>query len=223
MLLNTMRSCGGRIGPIVLLALVMSSPAFAQLVDNTISYQGRLDIGGMPASGTFSFQAAIFSVAEMGTPLQTLDEISGVNVEEGLVNLSLTFQEDIFNGDQRYLELRVREPGGPLTILEPRQAVFAAPYSLNTNKLNGDIFQRGTIGDCSSPDSVPGTGSMNFPRPFSAAPMLFLSGDESGDQSGCVGEGILGKDEQGFSWITINISGQVSPCGCLHWLAIGPP
>lgn len=211
---------------ICVMALVFITPQLqAQPVDNTISYQGRLDIAGMPADGFFDFEAVIFDSLASGNQVSPILTLNNVEVVEGLVNLNLDFGEGVFNGEQRFLELRVRDiaGGGGLVILEPRQPTLAAPYSISTGKVDGDIFQRGTIGTCETNGSAGSQGSVTYPRSFMSSPVLFVNPDESFNNYGCDLVRITHRDELGFSWIAAIANGTPFACDCIHWLAIGPP
>lgn len=196
----------------------------AQAVDSTISYQGRLDISGMPADGLFDFEAVVFDSLTSGNQVSPILTLSNIEVVEGLVNLSLDFGEGVFNGEQRFLELRVRDlaGGGGLVILEPRQSVLAAPYAISTSKVEGNIIQSGTIGDCSIDDSTGINGAVTFPRPFSSVPLVFLTPDASFDFSTCVTARLRSRSISRFTWEAFGTDA-LFPCDCIHWLAIGPP
>lgn len=223
----TCRSKQSKIVSRVLVILTILYQITLNAFATNISYQGTLDIAGVPANGMYDFRVSLYDSIELGSqiPGSNAPLFENIVVEEGLVNLSINFGVGVFDGSARFIQIEVRDSAstGNYTILQPRQEVLPAPQSENSNLLNGDLFQRGTIGDCNAPGSVPVTGSFNFPVVFSAAPILFLSGDESGDQGGCFAEAIYGRSETGFTWVAINADGMISTCDCLHWLAIGPP
>ncbi|GAB4182142.1 MAG: hypothetical protein Tsb002_02990 [Wenzhouxiangellaceae bacterium] len=212
----------------LLLAFLCAISVQAQPVDNTISYQGRLDIGGAPANGQFDFEVVVFDALTGGNQVSPILMLDGVDVMEGLVNLSLDFGEGVFNGEQHFLELRVRDlaGGGGLVILEPRQPTLAAPYSISTNKVDGDVFQRGTIGNCDIAGSTGVNGSVVFNQKFETTPIVFLTADESLDQFGCTSARVSARSPSGFSYQAfhaVNGGSDFIACDCIHWLAIGKP
>ncbi|GAB4200072.1 MAG: hypothetical protein Tsb002_35990 [Wenzhouxiangellaceae bacterium] len=204
--------------------LLITGNALGKAVDNAISYQGRLDISGMPANGFFDFGAVVYDSLTEGDQIGSILTIENVEVVEGLVNLDLDFGEGVFIGEPRFLELRVRDlsGGGGLVILEPRQRVQPAPDAINTRKVDGDIIQKGIIGSCESDGSSGISGTVVFLRPFSETPFIFLTPDESFNNSGCIAVRVTGKNEVEFSWRSTGAS-TILPCDCIHWLAIGPP
>src|SRR5207244_10876465 len=87
-------------------------PLFAQT--NGVSYQGRLTDNGLPATGLYSFQLSLHRQIESAGPddqvgsTATLDQVPVTN---GLFALNLDFGADVFNGEERWLEIQVRAAG----------------------------------------------------------------------------------------------------------------
>jgi hypothetical protein len=103
--------------------------AAAQL-PGAFSYQGRLADGGLPASGTYMFQLALYDALEAGGQVGPTLTNTAV-VTNGLFVLTPDFGSGVFAGDARWLELGVCTNGGaPFIILSPRQPVQPAPYAL---------------------------------------------------------------------------------------------
>lgn len=96
------------------------------------TYQGRLDDGDGPAVGAFDFEFRLYPAAggeedQVGPTVSHSD----VAVSDGLFTVLLDFGAGVFDGEARYLEIRVRPAGeGGFTILDPRQPLTAAPYAL---------------------------------------------------------------------------------------------
>lgn len=103
---------------------------FAQ--STAFTYQGRLDAGGQPANGLFSLKFTLHSAAAGGTVVGTPLTNAPVGVTNGLFTVTLDFGLAPFDGSDRWLELGVRTNGVNTahTVLAPRQAVTATPYSL---------------------------------------------------------------------------------------------
>ncbi|KPL91943.1 tail fiber domain-containing protein [Herpetosiphon geysericola] len=96
----------------------------------TITYQGMLRESGSVANGVFDFQFGLYSTATGGTALATITQ-DDLNVSNGLFTTQLSFGEDFFNGESRWIELAVKaDTSTSYTILTPRQQVTAAPLAL---------------------------------------------------------------------------------------------
>jgi hypothetical protein len=113
-----------RLAAAILLALPM--PAFA--LSNVFSYQGSLNDGGTPASGSYDLQFQLQSSAgvDVGAPLVRED----VAVAAGLFSVELDFGAAITSADFR-LQIGVR-PGastGAFTTLSPTTNLRPAPQA----------------------------------------------------------------------------------------------
>ena len=113
-----------RLAAAILLALPMS--AFA--LSNTFSYQGSLNDGGTPASGSYDLQFQLQTSAgvNVGAPLLRED----VAVAAGLFSVELDFGAAITSGDFR-LQIGVR-PGasaGAFTTLSPTTNIRPTPQA----------------------------------------------------------------------------------------------
>jgi hypothetical protein len=94
------------------------------------TYQGRLDSGGTPFTGSAEFQATLWSVPSGGTQVAAnTPAIVVVSVTNGLFVLPLDFGLN-FPGTLRWLQLEVRTTLGPFTPLTPRQRLTATPYAI---------------------------------------------------------------------------------------------
>jgi hypothetical protein len=99
-------------------------------VGTAFTYQGRLNDGGIPASSDYDFQFALYDDLAGGNQLgNTIDQT--ITVDDGYFTTLLDFGQ-AFQGEARYLEVRVRTAGtgDPFTTLTPRQALTPVPYSL---------------------------------------------------------------------------------------------
>lgn len=110
-------------------------PVMAQGVGaNALSYQGRLVDAGQAASGSYDFQFVLMDAATGGQALGQPISHSLV-VQQGVFTTSLGFGIEHFNGDPRWIEVRVRPtPVGEASpaayaVLE-RQPIQFAPYAI---------------------------------------------------------------------------------------------
>lgn len=123
---------------VVLLAVVVctaSSTIFAQT--SSFSYQGHFRQNSVPANGNYYFEFALYDQPTFGSQVGSTLILDPVAVSDGVFTVSLDFG-NLFNGSDRYLEIRVRPSGGgPLNVLTPRQLIANAPNALNANSLGG--------------------------------------------------------------------------------------
>jgi hypothetical protein len=116
---------------VAVLAGSASSDTSAQTLGSGITYQGMFADNGVPASGTYDFEFALYTVATSGTAVQTVTK-SDVVVNGGLINTLVDFGAATYDGQVKWIEVHVR-PGastGAYTTLAPRQALTAAPYAM---------------------------------------------------------------------------------------------
>lgn len=84
------------------------------------------------------------------------------NVVDGLFTTQLDFGTLAFNGDARWLEVKVASPsGGSLITLNPRQPLTAVPYSLQTRGIF--VTSGGNVGiGTTAPGAKLGGGGTGF-------------------------------------------------------------
>ncbi|HEY3243124.1 MAG TPA: hypothetical protein VGM03_07210 [Phycisphaerae bacterium] len=116
-------------------ALTATGAAWAQTpLGTTFTYQGRLTSDGVPATGNYDFIFNLFGAASGGNVIQNIGTFSSpvvLPVSDGLFTVQLNFTaSNAFNGDERWLEIRVRPSGsGTYQLLSPRQPLTATPYA----------------------------------------------------------------------------------------------
>lgn len=114
---------------------VGSAAVAAQPVGTAFTYQGQLRESGQPANGLYDLQVCLFDTPGGSIPLACAPEAPDSPVENGAFGLLLDFGALPFNGQARYLELRVR-PGASssgFTIMSPRQQVRPAPEAIRAS------------------------------------------------------------------------------------------
>jgi hypothetical protein len=126
-----------RIACLVLIVGCLCQTVSGQSTEFT--YQGRLLSGGLPASGSHDFEFRLFRDSNGNQPVGTPRTLTDVNVNNGVFSVRLDFGDE-FPGENRYLEIRVRQAGQQFfTVLAPLQAITSAPYaikSLNAENAN---------------------------------------------------------------------------------------
>ena len=142
------------------LALGLTATAHAQ--GTGFTYQGRLDSGGVPYSGTAEFQPTLWNVVDSGTQLAANSPAQWVvTVTNGLFELPLDFGAN-FPGSDRWLQLEVRTAIGPFTALAPRQKLTATPYALHATTAGSVPASglTGTVPNANLPSSPTFTGTV---------------------------------------------------------------
>ena len=95
------------------------------------TYQGRLNAGGNPASGSYDLTFTLFNAntggGAIGGPLTNL----ATAVSNGLFTTAIDFGPAVFTGSADWLEIAVRTNGGSrFTTLAPRQQLTPVPYAI---------------------------------------------------------------------------------------------
>lgn len=131
----------------LLAALVpcLVTPAVAQPLDDTITYQGQLQQNGQPANGFFDLVLNLYDDPDplVGTLIATTTALD-VMVEDSLFTVALDLGS-VWNGDKRWLEVEVAVAGsGIFTTLSPTQPLTAAPYAHYAREA-GDAAQLGGV------------------------------------------------------------------------------
>ena len=103
--------------------------AFGQT--NSFTYQGKLTVSGVAASGSYDFQFRLYETDTGGLPLGMMAVADDVLVTGGIFTVELNFGPGVITPGQRWIEMEVR-PGtstGAYSLLSPRQKITDAPYS----------------------------------------------------------------------------------------------
>jgi len=102
---------------------------------SVFTYQGWLDQNLSPADGIFDFQFEIYDVETFGSPIDFTVTADDIPVSNGLFTVELDFGGAVFQGEERWLEVGVREGSsiGAYTVLSPRQRLTAVPYTLHAS------------------------------------------------------------------------------------------
>jgi hypothetical protein len=112
---------------LALLAASISSEAQS----SSFTYQGRLDLNGVPANGIFDLTFALFPSSAGGTPVPSPQTNSAVAIHNGVFTVTIgSLASGLFNGSSYWLEISVRTNGvGPFSALAPRQPITRAPHA----------------------------------------------------------------------------------------------
>lgn len=179
---------------LVAAACSLSAPALAQ--STAFTYQGRLDSGGVPTSGSYDLRFAIFSAASGGVQQGTTLTNAAIAVSNGLFTVTLDFGNQ-FTGSDRWLEIGVRtNGGGAFNTLAPRQQLTSTPYAVRAANYSGVILAGqifGTIPLTQLPTTLVtnGASGVNF------------SGTYSGNGAGVTNVDLMSANDRGvLDWTT---------------------
>jgi hypothetical protein len=127
------------------LAFACAEQTLAAPIGSGFTYQGQLTDANTPADGAYDLQFALFTSAAGGSAVDTLS-FDDLEVERGLINVSLDFTDAPFTGQALWIEVRVRQGAstGSYTTLAPRQVLNATPYAMHA--LSGNPGPQGPIG-----------------------------------------------------------------------------
>ena len=128
------------------LALFPVETLFAQ--GTAFTYQGRLNNGSSPASGSYDLTFTIYD--SLSSPTNVMAgpiTNSATAISNGLFTVTLDFGGGVFNGNPRYLEIGVRTNGASsFAILSPRQLLTATPYAITAGNVTGVVPSAGVSG-----------------------------------------------------------------------------
>lgn len=100
------------------------------------TYQGRLNDGASPASGSYDLSFTLYGGPLLGTPLAGPLTNSAVPVTNGLFTVPLDFGSQ-FPGADRWLRIAARTNGASaFTILFPRQQLTPTPYAITAESVS---------------------------------------------------------------------------------------
>ena len=103
-------------------------------VGTAITYQGRLSDGGGPINDDCDLRFRLYDEAGSGDPPIGGSQVGAdvertVTLDDGYFTVAdLDFGPNAFNGEARWLEIRVNCGSGDVD-LSPRQSLTAAPYA----------------------------------------------------------------------------------------------
>ncbi len=135
-------------------------PAFAQ--GTAFTYQGRLNNGSTPATGSYDLTFTLFNTNSTGVALAGPMTNAATAVNNGLFTATLDLGNQ-FPGANRWLEIAVRtNVAGAFATLAPRQPLTPTPYAIFANTASN---LSGTI----TTAQLPGTIVVNYGTASGAA------------------------------------------------------
>jgi len=123
-----------------LLAACHSPLSIAHAQGTTFTYQGRLDVDGIAATGLYDFSFRVYDAVTNGLFFGGAVTVSATPVSNGLFTVALAFNPAAFDGSPRWLDIGVTTNGGGVfNSLTPRQPVTATPYAMIAGSVTGAI------------------------------------------------------------------------------------
>jgi hypothetical protein len=128
--------------PVWMLIALFQIVSVSSAQTTSFNFQGRLNSGSSPANGNFELQFRLFDSIAGGSQIGGTITRPSVTVINGIFTTQLDFGAVAFGGAGRFIEIGVRPAGdtNAFTILNPRQEVLSAPYSIqakNASQLGG--------------------------------------------------------------------------------------
>src|SRR5258705_1554037 len=165
---------------------------------SAFTYHGVLATSGGAANGTFNFEFRLYDAPVSGNATGPV-VINSLGVTNGLFTVDLDFGAAAFDGNARWLEIRVQGLGDPgFTTLAPRTQVRPSPYALlSSTVLDGAItsskIANGAVGSAQLANGAVtssniANGSITAAQLASGAAFSNLY---AGGQSGVAGGGIV--------------------------------
>ena len=120
---------------ILLISFTLNCQTIAEPLSHSFTYQGKLNHNQEPVNGIFDFTFKLFDSELDGTNIGLVVNQPAITVTGGAFSAELNFgpEADIFNGQNRWLEISVRQSNTAIsdfTTLQPRQPLTAVPYAL---------------------------------------------------------------------------------------------
>jgi hypothetical protein len=117
-------------------AALLALADVARSQGTTFAYQGRLNLNGVPAYGSYDLTFALFNVSGGAGQVGRTLTSTATSVSNGLFTVTLDFGNQ-FPGANRWLEIAVRtNGGGAFTTLAPRQPLTPTPYAIYAGGVN---------------------------------------------------------------------------------------
>jgi hypothetical protein len=118
------------------------------------TYQGRLNDGTNPATGSYDLRFTIYdSLSNPGGVIAGPLTNSATGVTNGVFTSTLDFGTGVFTGPDRWLEIAVRTNiggTGAFAALSPRQKLTPTPYAITAGNLTGIVPNAGIGGTYSA-------------------------------------------------------------------------
>ena len=118
-------------GTLAVLCGMFATLTSASAQGTAITYQGRLNVSGSPASGSFDLTFSLFNTNDGGISVAGPITNKALAVMNGMFTSTMNFPVGTFNGSNYWLQIAVRTNGsGAFTMLSSRQQLNPVPYAV---------------------------------------------------------------------------------------------
>jgi len=155
-----------KIAAAVLWFATLGLPISTALAQGTaFTYQGRLNTGTNPASGTYNLQFLLYTNSTGGSSVAGPVTTDGVVITNGLFTVPVDFGSTVWNGGTNWLQIGAETNGAAtFTTVLPRQQVTPTPYAIfaegaNAAGLTGTIPTGDLFGTYSDPVTFNNVGN----------------------------------------------------------------
>jgi len=185
----------------------LETNAPAGTVAASISYQGRLvhPTTGAPLSGTYDLEFAFWSLSDGGSQIGSTVPRNAQLITNGLYSTQLEVDPANINGQELWLQIRVRTTGGTWETLTPRVQVLPTAYALSLRpgaRIEGSLDRPESIVAATNTSS--GFGLRGESRDVGGYGVYGYNGNAGGSYGGGVvgsvlatGYGVVGKTDSG--------------------------
>lgn len=192
---------------------------------DAFTYQGYFQENDQPANGYYDFRFYIWDAQTLGNLISTCQVFDNQLVEDGLFAFSLMPGDpmyEVFNGERRWIEVRVRPHGTTTWTTLPRQPIAATPYAWSlrpgavitgtipdqSTLFVGNAYDAGTIGSAITAENHADTSPSIYARHLGTGHALYgwtesgyptVEGRNAGGGTGVVGASDTGVGVYGSS------------------------
>jgi hypothetical protein len=115
------------------LGLLLAGVLSASAQTTAFTYQGRLDVNGVPANGLYDFGFGAWNAPSGGVQLAGVNFLTSVPVSNGLFTVTVDFGPGVFTGTELWLQILTRpNNSGGYTPLANRQRFTSSPYAVHS-------------------------------------------------------------------------------------------
>ncbi len=116
---------------LLLLAALSGAVASARAQGTAFTYQGRLNLNGTPANGSYDVRFIPFNASDGGSQTGVIVTNRATPVVDGIFTTTLDLQDLSFFGTNHWIEIAVRTNGtGGFVTLSPRQPITPVPQAM---------------------------------------------------------------------------------------------
>ena len=166
-----------------------AAPPTSTPLGTAFAYQGRLEVDGVAANGTYDLRFTLHDALTAGNIIAGPLSRDDVNVANGLFTVPLDFGGAAFDGANRFLAVEAKTDAAlDYELLAPRQQLTATPYALYAG--NGAFWKLGgNAGTNPTTDFIGTTDATPFEVHVGGQRALRIEAVEEGETVNIIGGG----------------------------------